>query len=35
LPCKTILVEKRNRAASEAHGEMIIHWDDDDWSAPY
>ena len=26
--------EKRNRAAHEAHGEVIVHWDDDDWSAP-
>jgi ADP-heptose:LPS heptosyltransferase/SAM-dependent methyltransferase len=35
LPGKTVLGEKRNRAASEAHGEIIIHWDDDDWSAPW
>jgi hypothetical protein len=25
--------EKRNRAAAEARGEIIVHWDDDDWSA--
>lgn len=26
--------DKRNLAASMAHGEIIIHWDDDDFSAP-
>ena len=35
LPHKTILGEKRNRAAEEARGEIIVHWDDDDWSAPW
>jgi glycosyltransferase involved in cell wall biosynthesis len=25
---------KRNRACSEARGELIAHWDDDDWYAP-
>src|SRR5262249_49465592 len=35
LPAKTILGEKRNLAASEARGEIIVHWDDDDWSAPW
>ena len=25
---------KRNRACSEATGEFIVHWDDDDWFAP-
>lgn len=25
---------KRNYLAAEARGEIIIHWDDDDWSAP-
>jgi ADP-heptose:LPS heptosyltransferase/glycosyltransferase involved in cell wall biosynthesis/SAM-dependent methyltransferase len=35
LPCKTVLGEKRNRAVAEARGEIIVHWDDDDWSAPW
>jgi ADP-heptose:LPS heptosyltransferase/glycosyltransferase involved in cell wall biosynthesis len=26
---------KRNFACREAHGEIIVHWDDDDWSAPW
>lgn len=26
--------EKRNQANTLARGEIIIHWDDDDWSAP-
>jgi glycosyltransferase involved in cell wall biosynthesis len=25
---------KRNRACAEARGELIAHWDDDDWYAP-
>lgn len=25
---------KRNRACTEASGDIIIHWDDDDWMAP-
>jgi Glycosyl transferase family 2/Glycosyltransferase family 9 (heptosyltransferase)/Methyltransferase domain/Glycosyl transferases group 1 len=25
---------KRNRACEEAHGDIIAHWDDDDWYAP-
>jgi ADP-heptose:LPS heptosyltransferase/2-polyprenyl-3-methyl-5-hydroxy-6-metoxy-1,4-benzoquinol methylase len=35
LSCKTVLGEKRNQAAAEARGELIVHWDDDDWSAPW
>ena len=35
LPEKTVLGEKRNRAAAEARGGIIVHWDDDDWSAPW
>jgi O-antigen biosynthesis protein len=35
LPYKTVLGQKRNRAAAEAKGEIIVHWDDDDWSAPW
>jgi glycosyltransferase involved in cell wall biosynthesis len=26
---------KRNYACEQARGEVIIHWDDDDWHAPY
>jgi hypothetical protein len=26
--------EKRNLACAYARGEIIVHWDDDDWSAP-
>jgi glycosyltransferase involved in cell wall biosynthesis len=29
------LGEKRNRACELARGELIAHWDDDDWYAPY
>jgi glycosyltransferase involved in cell wall biosynthesis len=25
---------KRNRACAEARGEIVVHWDDDDWYAP-
>lgn len=25
---------KRNEAVAQARGEVIVHWDDDDWSAP-
>lgn len=27
--------EKRNLACERARGELIAHWDDDDWSAPH
>jgi glycosyltransferase involved in cell wall biosynthesis len=26
---------KRNYACAEARGDVIVHWDDDDWSAPW
>jgi hypothetical protein len=26
---------KRNMACEQAQGEVVIHWDDDDWSAPW
>lgn len=29
------LSAKRNLACQEAHGEIIVHWDDDDWMAPW
>ena len=28
------LGEKRNQAAAAAQGEILLHWDDDDWYAP-
>ncbi len=28
------LGDKRNRAAAAARGEILLHWDDDDWYAP-
>lgn len=31
---KTPIGTKRNWACEEARGEVIVHWDDDDWSAP-
>jgi glycosyltransferase involved in cell wall biosynthesis len=30
-----VLGEKRNLACELARGSIIVHWDDDDWSAPY
>ncbi|HLP45097.1 MAG TPA: glycosyltransferase family A protein, partial [Candidatus Kapabacteria bacterium] len=32
---KYLLGAKRNLACREAAGEIILHWDDDDWMAPY
>jgi glycosyltransferase involved in cell wall biosynthesis len=29
-----VLGAKRNRACELARGEVIVHWDDDDWTAP-
>ena len=29
------LGEKRNEACRLARGEILVHWDDDDWSAPW
>src|SRR4029077_2383856 len=26
---------KRNAACEAAHGDLILHWDDDDWYAPH
>ena len=31
---KSTLGAKRNLACKEAKGEIIVHWDDDDWMAP-
>ncbi len=35
LPARLSIGEKRNRACAEARGEIIAHWDDDDWYAPH
>lgn len=35
LPHPLPLGPKRNLAVSLARGELIAHWDDDDWSAPH
>lgn len=34
LPQRTVLGEKRNIACQAAQGELICHWDDDDWMSP-
>lgn len=34
LEQRLVLGEKRNRACELARGEIIVHWDDDDWQAP-
>ena len=33
LAAKTTIGAKRNLACEQARGEMIVHWDDDDWIA--
>jgi glycosyltransferase involved in cell wall biosynthesis len=32
---RLVLGEKRNRACELARGDIIAHWDDDDWQAPH
>ena len=32
---KRTIGAKRNLACQEAQGEIIVHWDDDDWTAPW
>ena len=34
LEARATIGEKRNRACLQARGEVIVHWDDDDWYAP-
>ena len=34
LDRRLVLGAKRNRACELARGEVIVHWDDDDWQAP-
>lgn len=35
LDRKRTIGAKRNLACQEARGEVIVHWDDDDWMAPW
>jgi glycosyltransferase involved in cell wall biosynthesis len=35
LERRTVLGAKRNLACDLARGHVIVHWDDDDWSAPH
>jgi glycosyltransferase involved in cell wall biosynthesis len=35
LPAKVSVGAKRNAACTHARGEIIAHWDDDDWHAPH
>lgn len=35
LPQRAKLGTKRNLACEAARGEIIVHWDDDDWNAPW
>ncbi|MFL5238330.1 MAG: glycosyltransferase [Rhizomicrobium sp.] len=35
LPSKLSIGAKRNLACEEARGDLILHWDDDDWHAPH
>ena len=35
LEHRTSVGTKRNRAIQQARGELICHWDDDDWHAPH
>src|SRR5262249_47334978 len=32
---KQVLGSKRNECVRASHGDLIIHWDDDDWSADW
>lgn len=35
LERRCLLGDKRNLAAEMARGEILVHWDDDDWMAPW
>jgi ADP-heptose:LPS heptosyltransferase len=35
LPRRATVGAKRNLACQQARGEIIAHWDDDDWAAPW
>jgi O-antigen biosynthesis protein len=34
LPARVTIGAKRNQGCAEAQGEIVAHWDDDDWYAP-
>jgi hypothetical protein len=34
LPSRRTIGVKRNLGCEQARGELVVHWDDDDWSAP-
>lgn len=34
LPERRTIGAKRNLACEQARGDLVVHWDDDDWSAP-
>src|SRR5262249_28054831 len=35
LPRRLSLGAKRNECVRQAGGDIIVHWDDDDWHAPH
>src|SRR4029453_9700981 len=35
LPLRATIGAKRNLAIEQASGDLIAHWDDDDWHAPH
>jgi glycosyltransferase involved in cell wall biosynthesis len=35
LPTRKTIGAKRNLACEQARGDFVLHWDDDDWSAPW
>lgn len=35
MPRMVRIGTKRNQACAAAYGDVIVHWDDDDWSAPW
>src|SRR6516165_9725230 len=35
LPQRLPLGAKRNECVCQARGDLILHWDDDDWMAPH
>jgi Glycosyl transferase family 2/Methyltransferase domain len=35
LPTRKTIGAKRNLACEQSRGDFVVHWDDDDWSAPW